>query len=122
SPSIWLKGMKILFDPEGILAVIKEEAENSSYELTASEVEFWRTKMLAYVHETYRAAMRGQPYYALANLDSARWLMASGWYMEMGRHLDSPYKVWSKIEGARSLLGDSRLELLADWQADRETH
>src|SRR5690606_29444573 len=33
SPSIWLKGMKILFDPEGILAGIKEGAENSSYEL-----------------------------------------------------------------------------------------
>lgn len=76
--------------------------------------------MLAFIHETYRAGMRDEPYYALANLDSVRWLMAYGWYMEMGEHLDSPYQVWSKIEGPRSLLREDQLQRLAGWSADRD--
>lgn len=118
-PSIWLKGMKILHDPAGILEEIKHASEAFNYKLAAEEVEFWRTKVLAFIHETYRAAMRGEPYYALANLDSVRWLMASGWYMEMGEHLDSPYQVWSKIEGTRSRLNKEQLQLLAEWEAGR---
>lgn len=71
-PSIWLKGMKILHDPHGILEPIRQLSEETIYKTTPAEVEFWRTKMLAFIHETYRAAMRGEPYYALANLDSVR--------------------------------------------------
>lgn len=118
-PSVWLKGMKILYDPNGLLETVQQQSEKSLYKTTADEVEFWRTKMLAFIHETYRAAMRSEPYYALANLDSVRWLMASGWYMEMEQHLDSPYQVWSKIEGARSRLSNEQQELLADWEAGR---
>ncbi|QHJ69890.1 aminoglycoside 6-adenylyltransferase [Planococcus halotolerans] len=119
-PSIWMKGMKILYDPYSILEPIHQLSEEAVYKTTPAEVEFWRTKMLAFIHETYRAAMRGEPYYALANLDSVRWLMAYGWYMEMNRHLDSPYQVWSKIEGSRSHLSEEQLQRLASWEADRD--
>lgn len=118
-PSIWLKGMKILFDPYGILEPVRQQSEEAVYKVSPAEVEFWRTKMLAFIHETYRAGMRGESYYALANLDSVRWLVACGWYMEMGQHLDSPYQVWSKIEGSRSLLSEDQLHRLASWSADR---
>lgn len=119
-PSLWLKGMKILHDPNGIMEQIQLRSDELDFNLTPQEVEFWRTKMLAFIHETYRAAMRGEAYYALANLDSVRWLLASGWYMEMERHLDSPYQVWSKMEGPRSRLNKEQLKMLADWGAGRE--
>jgi len=35
--------------------------------------------------------MRDETYYALSNLDMIRWLVASGWHMEMELHLDIPY-------------------------------
>lgn len=122
NPSIWMKGMKVLYDPNGILEPIRQLSEEAVYKITPAEVEFWRTKMLAFIHETYRAARRGEPYYALANFDSVRWLTAYGWYMEMGRHLDSPYQVWSKIEGSRSRLSEDQLQRLANWEADRDSH
>lgn len=46
--------------------------------------------------------------------------MAYGWYMEMNRHLDSPYQVWSKIEGSRSCLSEEQLQRLAGWEAGRD--
>lgn len=119
-PSIWLKGMKILYDPRGILKPVHQVSEEVVYKVSPAEVEFWRTKMLAFIHETYRAAMRGEPYYALANLDSIRWLIAYGWYMEMEQHLDSPYQVWSKIEGSRSVLSEEQQQRLAGWEAGRD--
>lgn len=119
-PSIWMKGMKVLYDPYSILEPIRQLSEEAVYKITPAEVEFWRTKVLAFVHETYRAAMRGETYYALANLDSVRWLTAYGWYMEMNRHLDSPYQVWSKIEGSRSRLSEDQLQRLASWEAGRD--
>ena len=119
-PSLWLKGMKILYDPNGILKKVQQRSREIVYNITPPEVEFWRTKMLAFIHETYRAAMRGEAYYALANLDSIRWLTASGWYMEMELHFDSPYQVWSKVEGSRTRLSGEQLQLLADWEAGRE--
>ncbi|WP_422124568.1 aminoglycoside 6-adenylyltransferase [Planococcus sp. X10-3] len=120
-PSIWLQEMKVLYDPNDILKRVKQTSERLQYKVAAGEVDFWRMKMLAFIHETYRAAMRGEAYYALANLDSARWLMASGWYMEMEQHLDSPYQVWSKVEGSRSRLNAEQLQLLAHWEAGRDT-
>lgn len=66
--------------------------------------------------------MRNEIYYALSNLDRVRWLIASGWYMEMEQHLDSPYGVWSKIEGKRSNLNDWQLSLLESWDCGRNTN
>jgi predicted nucleotidyltransferase len=118
-PSIWLKGYKVLYDPNKIISDIIRESSHKVYKPSADEVEFWRGKLLAFIHETYRAVMRGEIYYALANLDRVRWLVVSGWYMEMTEHLDSPYGVWSKIEGERSKLNQEQLSLLKSWECGR---
>ncbi|WHX42422.1 aminoglycoside 6-adenylyltransferase [Mesobacillus sp. AQ2] len=119
-PSIWLKGLEVLYDPGDILTDIFEESSRIEIVLDSEAVEFWKGKILAFYHETYRAVMRKDWYYALANLDRVRWLIAGGWYMEAGNHLDSSYGVWSKVEGERSLLNERQLSLLAKWHCKRE--
>ncbi|WP_254660936.1 nucleotidyltransferase domain-containing protein [Bacillus sp. FJAT-27225] len=121
-PSIWLKGYEILHDPNNLISEVINLSSHELYEPSSQEVEFWRGKVLAFVHETYRAAMREEHYYALSNLDRIRWLIVSGWYMEMNIHLDSPYGVWSKIEGNRSQLNDWQLSLLISWNCGRTTN
>jgi predicted nucleotidyltransferase len=118
-PSIWLKGYKVLYDPKNIISEVIKESSYKTYEPSSDEVEFWRGKFLAFIHETYRSVMRGEIYYAMANLDRIRWLIASGWYMEMGEHLESSYGIWSKIEGKRSKLKDWQLSLLECWDCSR---
>lgn len=119
-PSIWLKGLTALYDPGNILTPKLLEASSFIYEPEKEDVAFWTGKVIAFLHETYRSVMRGEVYYALANLDRVRWLIADGWYMEMGEHLDSSYGVWSKVEGARSQLHDWQLSLLASWACSRD--
>ncbi|MFC4409838.1 hypothetical protein ACFOZY_05225 [Chungangia koreensis] len=118
-PSIWLRNMKILYDPNEVLEQIAEDSSKIVYKSTSEEVEFWRGKVLAFIHETYRAVRRKEYYYALSNLDRVRWLMALGWYMEMDEHLDSSYGVWSKIEGERSKLSPEQLSILKSWESFR---
>jgi hypothetical protein len=118
-PSIWLKGYKVLYDPNNIISEVINESSYKIYKPSGDEVEFWRGKLLAFIHETYRAVMREEIYYALSNLDRVRWLVVSGWYMEKELHLDSPYGVWSKIEGERSRLDHWQLSLLESWECGR---
>ena len=118
-PSIWLQGLKLYFDKTGVMTKKFEESAKIVYKPTIREVEHWRGKILAFIHETYRAAMREEFYYALSNLDRIRWLIAYGWYMEKGRHLNSSYGVWSKIEGERSYLDEGQLSVLATWDCSR---
>lgn len=117
--SIWLKGYKVLYDPNNIISNVIYESSNLVYKPSSGEVKFWREKTLAFMHETYRAVMRDELYYALSNMDRVRWLVVSGWYMEMEHHLDSPYGVWSKIEGKRSKLHLWQLSLLDNWDCNR---
>ena len=121
-PSIWLKGYKVLYDPNNIISKVIEDSSFKVYKPSSDEVIFWRGKLFAFIHETYRAVMRGELYYALSNLDRVRWLIASGWYMEMEQHLDSPYGVWSKIEGERSKLNQLQLTLLENWDCGRNAN
>jgi predicted nucleotidyltransferase len=67
-PSIWLKGIKPLYDPSGILNPIVEEVLMMSLELEADDILYWKTKVLAFFHGTYRAVMCNELYYALSNL------------------------------------------------------
>lgn len=120
APSIWLKGLKILYDPYNIISTIIKESSNFTYNLQADEVEFWKGKILAFTHETYRAVMRKEMYHAEFNLDRMRWLIVSGWYMEMGEHFDASYGSWSKVEGKRSILNKRQLSLLENWRCGRE--
>lgn len=121
-PSIWLKGLQPLYDPKNVLAPLLLEASKCVYKVEAEDVTFWRNKVLAFLHETYRSVIRNEMYYALSNLDRVRWLIADGWYMEMGKHLDSSYGVWSKIEGNRSELQQWQLSLLASWSCSRDAN
>lgn len=102
--------------------MVIKESSYKVYKPSSDEVEFWRGKLVAFIHETYRAVMRDEIYYALSNLDRVRWLVVSGWYMEMEQHLDCPYGVWSKIEGKRSKLKDWQLSLLESWDCGRNTN
>ena len=120
-PSIWLKGLKVLYDPKGIVQKVLNQSSEMKYLPTAEEVEVWRGKMLAFIHETYRAVMRKESYYSLANLDRIRWLIAYGWYMEMNKRIDSSYGIWSKIEGERSFLNDWQLSLVESWDSSRQS-
>jgi hypothetical protein len=45
---------KIVYDPTGLMKNVSEESMDLSYKLTIEEVEIWRTKFFAYVHEVYR--------------------------------------------------------------------
>ncbi|WP_240035175.1 nucleotidyltransferase domain-containing protein [Neobacillus notoginsengisoli] len=121
-PSIWLKGCEVLYDPKNLIGEIIKESTAIIYKPSTEEVLFWRGKVLAFIHETYRAVMREEFYYALANLDRIRWLVASGWYMKMDQHLDSPYGVWSKIEGKRSKLAEWQQSLLSSWDCSRNAN
>src|SRR5690606_41179652 len=58
----------------------------------------------------------------LLNFDRVRWLIVSGWYMEKKEHLDSPYGVWSKIEGKRSKLESWQLTLLTSWNCEQNSN
>lgn len=115
-PSIWLKGVKVLYDPNSIISEIIKESSKITYELLPHEVALWKGKIPAFVHETYRSVMRDELYYAQFNLDRIRWLIASGWYMEMDKHFDASYGSWSKVEGERSLLSERQLSLLKSWR------
>lgn len=120
TPSIWLKGLKTLYDPNNIIGAIIKESSNLTYELQTSEVQFWKGKILAFTHEVYRAVMRKEMYHAEFNLDRVRWLIVSGWYMEMDEHFDASYGSWSKVEGKRSVLNKRQLALLENWRCGRE--
>ncbi|MGE6486980.1 nucleotidyltransferase domain-containing protein [Paenisporosarcina sp. NPDC076898] len=120
-PSIWLKGLKPLYDPSNILVLLLREANEQIYKVEVEDISFWKTKVFAFLHETYRAVMRNEMYYALSNIDRVRWLIADGWYMEVDKHLDSSYGVWSKVEGARSELQGWQLSLLESWSCSRES-
>lgn len=120
TPSIWLKGLKVLHDPNSIISAVLEESVNFTYNLQADEVEFWKGKISAFTHETYRTVMRGELYHAQSNLDRMRWLIVSGWYMEMAEHFDAAYGSWSKVEGKRSILNKRQLSLLESWRYGKE--
>ncbi|MFD9625813.1 nucleotidyltransferase domain-containing protein [Peribacillus muralis] len=121
-PSIWMKEIEILYDPFTIMKQIVKASADYVYQPSVEEVELWRGKLLAFIHETYRAVMREERLYARANFDKIRWLIVLGWYMEMGEHIDGPYGAWTKIEGKRSKLDGEKLNLLKEWGSDRNGH
>ncbi|MGH2317813.1 nucleotidyltransferase domain-containing protein [Planococcus sp. SE5232] len=120
-PSIWLKGVKVLYDPNRLICPVIKESSEITYKISIDEVEFWKGKILAFAHETYRAVMREEMLHAEFNLDRMRWLVVSGWYMEMDEHFDASYGSWSKVEGKRSILNSRQLSVLEEWRCRRES-
>lgn len=118
-PSVWLQGMKILFDPTGALHEILNESSQMKYEVTKEEVEMWQGKVFAYIHEVYRRTMREEYYYALTTINNLRSFIVNGWNMEADRQSNATWD-WSKVEGERSELEQWQLIFLKNWMCDRD--
>ncbi|WP_096273509.1 nucleotidyltransferase domain-containing protein [Paucisalibacillus globulus] len=119
--SIWLQDIKAYYDPEHIINHVISQSRKISFSVSSEEIIYWREKVFAFAHETYRAAKRNELNYALDNLSALKWLIASGWYTEKNKHLFSPYLVWSKIERQGTVLSESQLGLLAEWDSHRDS-
>lgn len=118
-PSVWLQNISIVFDTTGFMEEILKKSMNLFFRPTVQEVEIWRTKFFAYVHEAYRRVNRKEMYYALNCLDNLRVSMAMAWYMDKGLQPNA-FGDWAKYEGERSELDNWQLALLADWHSSRE--
>ncbi|PYZ93927.1 hypothetical protein CR194_09185 [Salipaludibacillus keqinensis] len=118
-PSVWLQNIHIVHDKTGFIKKILLRSQNLHYRPTVQEVEIWRTKFFAYVHEAYRRVNRKELYYALNCLDDLRKSMVTAWYMEKGIQ-PNDFGDWAKYEGERSKLDRWQLSLLADWDSSRE--
>lgn len=119
TPSVWLRDIWIVHDPYGVVGRVWEESRRLTYRPSAPDVERWRGKLFAYMHEVYRRTMRGEQSYALRMLDMVRWSIAAGWAMEAGTMPNSPGD-WSKMEGDRTALCPWQLSLLDAWHAGRD--
>ena len=118
-PSIWTRKLKIVHDPTGLIHDVLTKSADLMYRPSILEIEHWRTKFFAYLHEAYRRMMRKEVYYALHNIDNLRLSMITGWYMEAGMQPNT-FGDWAKLEGDRSKLSDRQLSLLIQWQCCRE--
>lgn len=118
-PSVWLQKLKIVYDPTGLIQDVLTKSSPLSYHPSVQELEHWRTKFFAYLHESYRRVMRNEIYYALHNIDNLRLSMITAWYMEAGIQPNT-FGDWAKLEGARSKLNDQQLLLLEQWHSSRE--
>ncbi|WP_197276392.1 hypothetical protein [Bacillus sp. JCM 19034] len=118
-PSVWLQDICIFYDKEGFMEAVLEKSKKLVYHPTVQEVEIWRTKFFAYVHEAYRRVKRKEMYYALECLDKLRFSMATAWYMDKGLQPNA-FGDWAKYEGERSELEKWQLALLADWYSSRD--
>ncbi|MCO0600516.1 hypothetical protein NGI46_24545 [Peribacillus butanolivorans] len=117
--SVWLQNIKIVHDTNGLVHDILKKSMSLSYMPNVQDVEIWRTKFFAYVHEAYRRTMRKEIYYALHCIDNLRFSMTTAWYMEAGKQPNT-FGDWAKLEGERSKLQDWQLSLLAEWHSSRE--
>ncbi|KKI91323.1 hypothetical protein WQ54_15375 [Bacillus sp. SA1-12] len=118
-PSVWLQNIKIVLDTTGLIKEVLKKSMALSYIPTVEEVEIWRTKFFAYVHEAYRRVMRNEIYYALHCVDNLRLSITAAWYME-AEIQPNTFGDWAKLEGNRSKLSVWQLELLAQWHCSRE--
>jgi predicted nucleotidyltransferase len=72
-PSPWYRlPIRILHDPEGIVANIVERSQGLPFTVSEDDLDFSISKGLAAAHETYRRARRGELFYALSLLDELR--------------------------------------------------
>ncbi|MEW9502440.1 hypothetical protein [Jeotgalibacillus marinus] len=119
-PSVWLQNIKIVHDTTGLLKDVLDTSNKLIYEPTVEEIEIWRTRFFAYVHEAYRGVMRQEFYNALSYLDALRLSITTAWYMEAGLQPNN-FGYWAKLEGKRSKLQDWQLTLLEQWNSSRES-
>lgn len=117
-PSFWLRNIEVFYDSSEMLEDVVAKSRQLTFEPTIEDVDLWRTKFFAALHELYRRVMRAELYYAASCLDTMRFLITVGWYMEVGIQPNA-LGDWAKIEGNRSLLQQWQLEELAKWDSSR---
>lgn len=110
-----MQDLKIVYAPEGHVNFIRQQSLQLSYSPTIEEVEIWRSKFFAYVHEFYRRIMRNEFSYAKQCLENVIYSMVSGWYMMAGLQPNN-FGDWSKVEGKRSPLAEWQRMLLNAWR------
>lgn len=72
-PSPWYRlPIKVLHDPNGIIADLVERSKDLRFAVAEEEIDFSISKGLAAAHEAYRRAMRGELFYAQTLLDELR--------------------------------------------------
>lgn len=118
-PSLWLRGVKALYDPSGKLEGILRCSDELTYYVIRDEFEKWRGKVFAYIHEVYRRAMREEYYYALTMIDHLRLFIVAGWNMEAGRR-GNDFLDWARVEGKRSQLAPWQQKMLSGWTCHRD--
>ncbi|WP_331249017.1 hypothetical protein [Evansella clarkii] len=119
-PTVWLQNIKIIKDTNGMMASILEKSMKYTYQPSPEEIEVWRTKFFAHLHEAYRRAMRKEYYYALQSVDNLRLAISAAWYMEKGVQTNA-FGDWAKYEGGRSKLDPWQKSLLESWECGRST-
>lgn len=117
-PSFWLRNIEVFYDSSEMLEDIVAKSQQLTFEPSIEDVDLWRMKFFASLHELYRRVMRSELYYAASCLDTMRFLMTVGWYMEAGIPPNA-LGDWAKIEGDRSRLQSWQLEELASWDSNR---
>jgi len=119
-PSIWLKNIKIVKDTDGAMNDIQNQSKTIAYKLSVDELEVWRSKFFAHLHEAYRRTLRKEYYYAFDCIDKLRLSMTTAWYMNSGLQPNT-FGDWSKYEGDRSQLKEWQKSLLKNWKCGRNT-
>ncbi|MHA6260183.1 hypothetical protein ACXYMX_09745 [Sporosarcina sp. CAU 1771] len=118
-PSASLRNIEVFYDESEMLEDIVKKSNQMQLKFTKEDVELWRTKFFAYLHELYRRVMRNELYYGLRYLDNLRFSIVTAWYMEAGMQ-PNPFGDWAKVEGERSHLKNDQLELLKSWSCSRD--
>ncbi|RIW34711.1 hypothetical protein D3H55_09365 [Bacillus salacetis] len=102
-PSVWLKEIEIIHDEDHFLHELQRKSNELQYASSIDEFEIWRSKFFAHSHEVYRGMKRGEFLYAMSSIDSLRFILTSGWFMESGKQPNNP-GYWAKLGGSRSRL------------------
>ncbi|WP_409254323.1 nucleotidyltransferase domain-containing protein [Bacillus sp. SCS-153A] len=112
-PSVWLKDIKIVCDREDFMKGVQRESRKLEYEPSFEEFDLWRNKFFAYTHEVYRGMKREEFFHAANSLESLRFHLTTGWFMESGMQPNNP-GYWAKLGGTRSRLHDWQLRFLEE--------
>ncbi|WP_096155171.1 MULTISPECIES: nucleotidyltransferase domain-containing protein [Bacillus] len=112
--SLYLKEMNVIHDPSGLLKNVLKDSKSLRFPYSQEELDVWRGKVFAYLHETYRRVRRKEYNYAFSMLESLRFSVVTGWYTEIEIPANN-FGDWSKVEGERSPLTEEQLALLASW-------
>lgn len=113
-PTVWFQNIKIVHDTDGLMFGLSQRSKDLTYQPDIEDIETWRNKFFAYVHEIYRRVSRGEVYYALRCLDNLRLSIINAWHMEAGVQPNT-FGDWARLQGSRSKLEDWQLILLEEW-------